>query len=195
MFTHDYVVKIMKLCEDFKLTLQIYSKRFRLGCNLLEIKNLVRIGYELGYAENLNRPTDLRSPDHSTSKPMTLLKRLYIRAFGIPDTIKQQQAREVLGIVNKLSFSSVLDIRCAQGHYSIRIARKYPNSKVKGIDINKETVDVGRRVKMKYGLKNIMFKNINICTDFINEKYDLVLLLQVIEHLRDDAATLKKLDK
>jgi len=153
----------------------------------------MRIGYELGYAENLTKPTDLRNPDHCPSKPMTQLERLYVSTFGIPDTVKQQQAREVFSILDKLSFSSVLDIGCAQGHYSIRIARKYPDSKVKGIDISKEDLNVGRLVKRKFSLKNLAFEKRDVCVDSINEKYDLVVLLQVIEHLRDDRAALKEI--
>lgn len=151
----------------------------------------MRLGYELGYAENLVRPTDFRNPDHCPSKPMTPLQRLYIRMFGIPDTIKQQQAREIFSIINGLSFSSVLDIGCAYGHYSIRIAKEFPDSKVKGLDINEEQLNVGRLVKKKFGLKNLSFEKSDIKNAGTNEKYDLVLLLQVIEHLKDDTATLK----
>jgi len=153
----------------------------------------MRLGYELGYAENLTRPTDLRNPDESQSKPMTKIERLYIRMFGVPDTVKQQQAREVFSILDKLSFSSVLDIGCAHGHYSIRIARKYPNSKVKGIDINEKELDVGRLVKKKFGLNNLNFEKRDICAGLIGEKYELVLLLQVIEHLKYDGAVLKEI--
>jgi len=84
----------------------------------------IRLGYELGYAENLTRPTDLKNPDNCPRKPMTRLERLYVRTFGLPDTIRQQQARAVFSILDKLMFSSVLDIGCAQGQYAIRIAKK-----------------------------------------------------------------------
>lgn len=153
----------------------------------------MRLGYELGYAENLTRPTDLRNPDKSQSKPMKKIERLYIRVFGLPDTVKQQQAREVFSILDKLSFSSVLDIGCARGHYSIRIARKYPNSKVKGIDINEKQLNVGLLVKKKFGLNNLTFEKRDICASLIEEKYELVLLLQVIEHLKDDRLVLKEI--
>lgn len=153
----------------------------------------MRLGYELGYVENLAKPSDLRNPDYCPSKPMTQKERLYVRIFGLPDTIKQQQAREVFSIINKLPFSSVLDIGCGQGHYSIRIARKYSNSKVKGIDVNDEKLNLAMAVKRKFGLSNLTFEKMDICADSTNEKYDLVLLLQVIEHLRDDRKTLARI--
>jgi 2-polyprenyl-3-methyl-5-hydroxy-6-metoxy-1,4-benzoquinol methylase len=153
----------------------------------------MRLGYELGYAENLIKPSDLRNPDHCPSKTMTDKERLYIRIFGLPDTIKQQQARAVFSILNNLSFSSVLDIGCAQGHYSIRIARKYSHSQVKGIDFNEEKLSIAKFVKKKFNLKNLKLEKMNICDRSTTEKYDLVLLLQVIEHIQDDRATLKKI--
>jgi len=155
----------------------------------------MRLGYELGYAENLTRPTDLKNPDNCPRKPMTRLERLYVRTFGLPDTIRQQQACAVFSILDKSSFSSVLDIGCAQGQYAIRIAKKYPSSKVKGVDIREEQLNVGRLVRRKLGLKNLTFERRDICDGSTNEKHDLVLLLQVIEHLKDDRMALKEIRK
>lgn len=155
----------------------------------------IRLGYELGYAENLTKPTDLKNPDNCPRKLMTPLEKLYVRTFGLPDTIRQQQARAVFSILDKLMFSSVLDIGCAQGQYAIRIAQKYPFSKVKGVDIREEELKVGRGLSRKFGLKNLTFERRDICDGSINEKHDVVLLLQVIEHLKDDRSALKKIRK
>lgn len=170
------------------------QKGRRLGKIISRLASL-RLGYELGYAENLTRPTDLRNPDRCPKKPMTRLEKLYVRAFGLPDTVKQQQAREVFSILDSLSFTSVLDVGCAYGHYSIRIAKKYPNSKVKGLDINEEQLNVGRVVKRKFGLKNLTFERTDVCDASIIKKHDLVLLLQVIEHLKDDRTALEEIRK
>jgi 2-polyprenyl-3-methyl-5-hydroxy-6-metoxy-1,4-benzoquinol methylase len=170
------------------------NRIFRIGKAIVRLAN-TRLGYELGYAENLTQPTDLRKPDHCPRKPMTYLQRLYVRTFGLPDTVKQQQAREVFSILDKSLFSSVLDIGCAYGHYSIRIAKQYPNLRVKGFDVNEEQLNVGRLVKRKLGLKNLILEKRDICDGPINEKHDLVLLLQVIEHLKDDRMALKEIRK
>ena len=66
----------------------------------------MRIGYELSYANNITRPTNLRT-DTSPSIPMSAMEKIYLRIFGMPDTIKQQQAREILSIIKKISFKSI----------------------------------------------------------------------------------------
>jgi cyclopropane fatty-acyl-phospholipid synthase-like methyltransferase len=153
----------------------------------------MRLGYELGYLDYVTKPSDLRNPDHCPTKAMSDMERLYIRMFGIPDTIKQQQAREVFSIIEKLSFSSVLDIGCAQGHYSIKIARKYPRVDVTGVDVNEEKLTMASLTGKKFGLRNVTFEKMDVTKDPVFKKYDLVLLLQVIEHLKDDRATLARI--
>ncbi|MEM2143738.1 MAG: methyltransferase domain-containing protein [Candidatus Jordarchaeaceae archaeon] len=153
----------------------------------------MRLGYELGYLDRVTKPSDLRNPDHCPPEIMSDIERFYIRALGIPDTIKQQQARKVFSIIEKLSFSSVLDIGCAQGYYAVRIASKYPQVEVKGIDVNEEKLAMASLIKKKFGLRNVTFEKIDITKAQVFQKYDLVLLLQVIEHLKDDRATLIKI--
>ena len=70
----------------------------------------MRLGYELGYVSNLIKPSDLRRPDHSPSQPLSDLERLYIRTFGIPDTVKQQQARMPVPKLAKNGFYSIFGI-------------------------------------------------------------------------------------
>jgi 2-polyprenyl-3-methyl-5-hydroxy-6-metoxy-1,4-benzoquinol methylase len=153
----------------------------------------MRLGYELGYVKNITKPSDLRNPDNCPTKILTDEERLYIRIFGLPDTVKQQQAREVFSIMDTMPFTSVLDVGCAQGHYSVRIARRYPNSRVKGTDLNKEKLDTAILVKKTFGLKNLNFEQTDVCTSNAKDKYDLVLLLQVIEHLENDRMALGRI--
>lgn len=153
----------------------------------------MRLGYELGYLDNVTKPSDLRNPDNCQLIPMDGKERFYIRIFGLPDSIKQQQARKVFSILKKLSFSSVLDIGCAQGQYSIRIARRYPNLRIKGVDLDEKKIFQAACAKKKFGLRNLIFVKDDLSVNTVTEKHDLVLLLQVIEHLRDDRAMLARI--
>jgi 2-polyprenyl-3-methyl-5-hydroxy-6-metoxy-1,4-benzoquinol methylase len=156
-------------------------------------RTIMRLGYELGYVKNITKPSDLKNPDNCPLKLLTDKERLYLRIFGLPDTVKQQQAREVFSILGRMSISSVLDVGCAQGHYSVRIARRYPNSQVKGTDFNEEKLDTACLVKKAFGLRNLTFEKTDVCPNDTREKYDLVLLLQVIEHLEDDRTALARI--
>jgi 2-polyprenyl-3-methyl-5-hydroxy-6-metoxy-1,4-benzoquinol methylase len=126
---------------------------------------------------------------------MTVLEKFYVRVFGLPDTILQQQARSVLKYLRGLSFSSLMDIGCRQGHYAIRIARLYPDVKVRGIDVDSESVLVGESVRKALGLKNLSFEKEDVFSLHAEESYDVVLLLQVMEHLVDDLTALRNVHR
>ncbi len=123
------------------------------------------------------------------------MERSYIRVFGLPDTIEQQQARSVLTVLEERSFSSLLDVGCRQGHYAIRIARLHPNVEVRGIDIDGESVLEGESARNIFGLKNLSFEKEDVCSLQSEEGYDVVLLLQVMEHLVDDLAALRNVHR
>jgi 2-polyprenyl-3-methyl-5-hydroxy-6-metoxy-1,4-benzoquinol methylase len=149
------------------------------------------LGYELAYSGKLTRPTNLSDPDGSSRLKMTGLERFYIRVFGLPDTIVQQQARSVLKVLQGQSFSNLLDAGCRQGHYAIRIARLHPNVEVRAIDIDGESVLEGESVRKALGLKNLSFEKEDVFSLQFEGSYDVVLLLQVMEHLVDDLAVLR----
>jgi len=153
----------------------------------------LQLGREIGYIEKVFIPSDLRDPEGSPLRLMTQLEKLYIRFLGVPDTIKQQQAREISSILANLEFSSILDIGCGQGYFAAMIAKKYSHCNVKGIDINQNKVNIGNQVKKKFGLRNLTFEQGDFCSDVISDKYDLVIMLQVIEHIEDDTLLLEKI--
>jgi len=152
-----------------------------------------RLGYELGFNSNLVRPSNLRYPESDKSIKTNYLERLYIRIFGLPDIIKQQQSREFFSIIDTLDFSDVLDIGCAQGHYSIRIAKNYLKSFVIGIDINETKIKTAKQTSTLFNIRNTLFKKTDLIEYNTHNKFDLVLLLQVLEHLKEDLKALKKI--
>ena len=154
-----------------------------------------RLGYELAYSDKLTKPRNLSDPDGSDRTKLTGLERSYIRIFGRPDTIEQQQARSVLNVLQGRSFSSLLDVGCRQGHYAIRIARLHPNVEVRGIDIDGESLLEGKSVRKVLGLKNLNFAKEDVCSLQAKGSYDVVLLLQVMEHLVDDLAALRNVHR
>ena len=154
-----------------------------------------RLGYELAYSDRLTKPSNLSDPDGSSRVKLTGLERFYIRVFGLPDTIGQQQARSVFNVLEGRSLSSLLDAGCRQGHYAVRIARLRPNVEVKGVDIDGESVLEGESVRSIFGLKNLSFEKEDACSLQAKGRFDVVLLLQVMEHLVDDLAVLRNVHR
>jgi 2-polyprenyl-3-methyl-5-hydroxy-6-metoxy-1,4-benzoquinol methylase len=154
-----------------------------------------RLGYELAYSEKLTRPSNFSDPEGSSRVKITHLERFYIRLFGLPDTIEQQQARSILQFLRGRSFSSLLDAGCRQGHYAMRIARLHPDVKVRGIDIDGESVLEGESARKALGLKNLSFEKEDISSLQPKGSYDVVLLLQVMEHLVEDLTALRNVHR
>ena len=79
---------------------------------------------------------------------------------------------------------SVLDIGCGNGAVAIDIALSKPNSKIIGIDINKESINFANGLKDLNSIKNIKFIFGNIFHQK-GIKSDVVILSNVLEHIKD----------
>ncbi|MGQ9425472.1 TIGR04290 family methyltransferase [Gilvimarinus sp. F26214L] len=85
---------------------------------------------------------------------------------------------------SRLDGWSVLDIGCNAGFYSLELARR--GADVTGIDSNPHYLKQARWAAEKFGLKNkIEFRQQQVYDlGHSNERYDLVLFLGVLYHLR-----------
>jgi 2-polyprenyl-3-methyl-5-hydroxy-6-metoxy-1,4-benzoquinol methylase len=84
-----------------------------------------------------------------------------------------------------VSGKKVLDYGCGSG-YGTHILSKTAQSVV-GVDVSNETV---LYAKENFASDNLIFKNINELTD---EKFDVIISFQVIEHVQNGKTFLKKL--
>jgi len=92
----------------------------------------------------------------------------------------------VLNIVKKLKFSEFLELGIGDGKLIRRLAKM--GYRGRGIDISKEAIATASAL-----LKN--YTNINIERADLFKTYghfDLIIMLQVLEHLRDDSVALRK---
>ncbi|MEY3197288.1 MAG: bifunctional 2-polyprenyl-6-hydroxyphenol methylase/3-demethylubiquinol 3-O-methyltransferase UbiG, partial [Pseudomonadota bacterium] len=74
----------------------------------------------------------------------------------------------------------ILDVGCGGGIVSIPLARL--GAKVTGIDAGKENIEVAKKYASSQGLK-IDYQNILL--EDIKEEYDVILCLEIIEHIDD----------
>lgn len=87
---------------------------------------------------------------------------------------------------------TVLDIGCGVGLVSINIASKLPNSNIIGIDINKENINIAKKLLKEKNLENLDFILGDI-TKQKNIKADVVVLSNVLEHIQDRIGFLKNI--
>lgn len=101
--------------------------------------------------------------------------------------------RHIVGNINKFIKPShkILDIGCGAGTLSLYYASK--GHKVTGIDISQTAVDSAQKSAKALGLKNCTFKKMLFPTQAPKEKFDFIIFTEVIEHLQNDDAALKKI--
>lgn len=84
---------------------------------------------------------------------------------------------------------SILDVGCGGGLFTIRLAQRYPNAKVVGIDINRVSIEFAKRqlASMHTPPQNVFFEVSS--QEKLSEpkkSYDAVISTLVCHHLSDD---------
>jgi len=102
--------------------------------------------------------------------------------------------RIILNVINKIikTRKEVLDIGCGAGTISFYLASK--GNKVYGIDISKNAIEKCRESAKTLGLeKATFFQVMNFPYRVPNKKFDFILCLEVLEHLRNDRHALRQI--
>ena len=70
-----------------------------------------------------------------------------------------------------------LDIGCGPGFHVVSIGEFYPEVEITGIDYSSSMLEQAKKRTKKLGLENITFKEVDIISGHLNEKYDLITFL------------------
>lgn len=105
----------------------------------------------------------------------------HVRNFYVLHKIKQ--------IAKKYKIKSVCEIGCGIGIISNRLGKL--GFKAFASDLNKEAIKISNKY---HAHKNVNFTPTNILTLKKQEKYDLLLSIEVLEHIKKDEAALKKMN-
>ncbi|MFZ1081372.1 MAG: class I SAM-dependent methyltransferase, partial [Candidatus Kryptoniota bacterium] len=104
-------------------------------------------------------------------------------------------------IFREKRIESVLDAGSGFGQYSYYIARKKSKiqpaeeAKVCGVDINREEINKCNTFAGRLGLSNLSFGFADLEKLEFNEEFDLVVSVDVMEHIKDDIIVFKNFCK
>jgi SAM-dependent methyltransferase len=120
---------------------------------------------------------------------------LYIRVFGYPFApLSRILARKTLKIMNKHNKGILLDVGCSHGTFDFEWARR--GYTIVGVDINKESISVGNKIKNALGFKNITFHHMDILSNNFHEKqFDVIMMFEVLEHIKEDSKVIKEFQR
>ena len=117
-----------------------------------------------------------------------LLDILLLRSWHIRKAIRQW-VRENNGSKN------VLDAGSGFGQYDYYMATKYKNWNIKGIDVKDEQITDCNQFFTRVGLNRVVFEVADL-TKFVEEEtYDMVLCVDVMEHIEEDELVLRNFNK
>jgi ubiquinone/menaquinone biosynthesis C-methylase UbiE len=98
--------------------------------------------------------------------------------------------RIIKQIIKPLEFETVLDVGCGQGSFLEELQLEFPCIRPYGIDMSSSAVELARK-RVPSG----RFCVLDISEKFLDEKWDLVLCSEVLEHIPDDLTVLQNLRK
>lgn len=100
-------------------------------------------------------------------------------------SIQNHSARKLIDKLKKISFLKILDIGSGTGNYTRLLRKRFPNAKIKALDISSEMV---RIAKSKLAGKRVDFIVADAETLELDDKFDLIssnACFQWFEHLEE----------
>ncbi len=113
-----------------------------------------------------------------------LLDILLLRSWHVRKALRQIEKEKKTSL-------SVLDAGSGFGQYDYYMARRHNDWQIKGVDVKPEQIADCNAFFHKTGLKNATFAKADLTTFDEKEAYDLVLCVDVMEHIEEDRKVLK----
>lgn len=102
--------------------------------------------------------------------------------------VHRRQTEALLKMVTKLKVRSVLDVGCGAGDNLAALAHAMPYLVLSGADVSPEALALAAQ-----RVPGASLRELDVQSENLNEAFDLVMAIQVIEHLADDAAALRNM--
>jgi len=112
-----------------------------------------------------------------------LLDLLLLRSWHIRKSLRHWEKQESGPI-------TVLDAGSGFGQYDYWMARRHREWKIKGVDVKEEQIDDCNEFFGKIGFKNVRFEMGDLTALKEKEAYNLVLCVDVMEHIEEDELVL-----
>ena len=96
--------------------------------------------------------------------------------------------RLLINQLQKISFKSLLDVGCGQGSFLLELQKTFPGVQFHGSDFSGSAIDLAREK-----ISNCDFSVMDITSNTLNKKFDVVICSEVLEHIDDDREAIKNL--
>jgi peptidoglycan/xylan/chitin deacetylase (PgdA/CDA1 family) len=166
------------------LVVETYGHDERPG-RVIYAPELIRRQFSEGREE---RPPDLGAEDLADDGHDVPLygrhffERLFARRvdpWGYTNPYEQKKHEQILSLIPKEGIGRAIDLGCAEGHFTARLATRVPN--VVAADVSQVALDrAARRLK---GLGNVRFVRLDLRSEPLPGRFDLIVCSEVLYYL------------
>lgn len=118
------------------------------------------------------------------------LRKMQYQIFGVGDPGHYLRSLYFRQFVEGLKPEVILDAGCGDGDYSFYLAERYPHAHIDAWDINESRIRLNKEIQGRIGFKNIQFRRDSITELNSENRYDLILCIDVLEHIANQEKVL-----
>lgn len=121
-------------------------------------------------------------------------ERAYISLLGVPIVGLRIRARNILALLPAgLDPKEVLDAGSGPGVITFMLAERYPGARVTGVDMVEEEISASRAIAERARVTNTSFETADITALPFQNRFDLIVCVDILEHIEDDEQALAQL--
>lgn len=117
--------------------------------------------------------------------------------YGPEDLVGNKRFETTCDLIKKFDPKTVLDYGCAHGHYTINLAKRFPETRFLGVDICQDNIDKARAwAKSEDMTDNVSFMVGDLTQNPLpNDGFDLILCSEVLEHVAEPIGLIEELER
>jgi SAM-dependent methyltransferase len=125
-----------------------------------------------------------------------ILRKLFYKLLGLMFLREWHVKRELRAILGKTKGPvQVYDAGCGFGQYSFYCAKRFRSSTIYAVDVKEEQIDDCTRFFRRAGVANASFAVEDLTQVQHDNRFDLVISVDVMEHIPDDVGVFRNLHR
>ena len=142
--------------------------------------------------KNLLNKTLLQLSNNEIYELIDFGKKLDLKLYYFKEKEDLPRVSIVLGFLKNIYPNSVLDVGSGRGVFLFPLLREFPNASITSIDILPNRLELLNNIKIG-GITNLNVYNENLTNlSFTDNSFDVVTILEVLEHIPDVKKAIKE---